>query len=45
MGVPNHQQEYKGVQKYNQHFLHVWLLSHDNKPHISYVSSKQRKKT
>ncbi len=32
-GVPNHQQECKGVQRYNQYFLHMGLLSHDYKPH------------
>ncbi len=31
-GVLNHQLACKGVQRHNQLFLHMELLSHDNKP-------------
>ncbi len=33
LNVPNHHQECKGIQRYDQHFLHMGLLSHNNKPH------------
>lgn len=37
--IHNHQKESKGVQRHNQeHFLHMGLQSHENKPHnIIYV--------
>ncbi len=32
-GVLNHQQECKGAQRHNQHFLHMWFPPQDHKPH------------
>ncbi len=32
-GSLNNQQECKGMQRHNQHFIHIRLLSCDNKPH------------
>ncbi len=55
MGIPNHQQGCKGVQRPDNHFLHMGLVSHNSKPHntstssrppplfISYVSPEQTK--
>ncbi len=33
LGIPNRHQECKGMQKHDQHFLHMGLISHDNKLH------------
>ncbi len=33
-GVPNRHQDCKSVQRNDQHFLHMGLLSHNNKPHM-----------
>ncbi len=33
LGILNRHQECKGMQRHDQHFLHMGLLSHDNKPH------------
>ncbi len=33
LGVPNRHQECKGMQRHDQYFLHMELLSYDNKPH------------